>query len=340
MPLQLSAVRNAVFRLRPEEVAAVVFLIPTSWFTVIADRYVRDHALSRGQYPAAVSRLGFAIALLLLLALLVRHFPTSRLVVLARECVPFVTCVLIYTNLHDTLGFARSADIHPALAGFDQWLFGVQPTVWVEAFVTPERTELMNLLYWSFTWIAVGPPVTLLLLGRLRAVRTSTLGIVTCFFLGYALYVIFPARPPWLALADRYSVSLDGYALTRLARGAMELLPVDSRAAFPSLHAAVSLLSLYYSARFLKPLAVVLLPLVAGLLVSTVYLRHHFVADLLAGAALAPIAAALAPRLDRAWARRQRRLGFQPALGVEPDQPDLARESDEWPGGAPLETRP
>jgi membrane-associated phospholipid phosphatase len=55
---------------------------------------------------------------------------------------------------------------------------------------------------------------------------------------------------------------------------------------------------------------------VAGLWVSTVYLRHHYVVDLLAGWALAPIALVLAPRLDAWWARRQRSLGFATARGA------------------------
>lgn len=294
-----------------------MFLVPTTWYTLAADASTRGQAIARGGvYASAVSRLAFTLALLLLLRLLLRQWPGARVTLLARELLPFVACVLVYTNLHDTLGFVRDADIHPALAAFDQALFGVQPTVWAERFVSPGLTELMNLCYWSFGWIAPLVPLALLLRGRLREMRTATFGIVLCFFFGYALYVAFPARPPWVALAGRYSVDLGGYTLSHAAAGAMALLPTDSRAAFPSLHTAISLLSLYYAARFLRPLAWLIAPFVLGLLVATVYLRHHFVADLLAGAALAPCAAWLAPRIDAAWARAQRAHGLAPALGA------------------------
>ena len=73
---------------------------------------------------------------------------------------------------------------------------------------------------------------------------------------------------------------------------------MDSRAAFPSLHAAVSLVALVYAWRYAAPWFWVLLPFVLGLWVSTIYLRHHYVVDLLAGWALAPVAVWLAPRLD------------------------------------------
>ena len=45
------------------------------------------------------------------------------------------------------------------------------------------------------------------------------------------------------------------------------------------------------------------------------YLRHHYVVDLIAGWMLAPAAMWLAPRVDAWWARRQRAYGFTPALG-------------------------
>ena len=65
---------------------------------------------------------------------------------------------------------------------------------------------------------------------------------------------------------------------------------MDSRAAFPSLHAAVSLVALVYAWRHVRAWFWVLLPFALGLWVSTIYLRHHYVVDLLAGWALAPVA--------------------------------------------------
>ena len=53
--------------------------------------------------------------------------------------------------------------------------------------------------------------------------------------------------------------------------------------------------------------ATALLPVVLGLWASTIYLRHHFVVDLLAGFLLAPVALFVTPRLDAWWlAQRER----------------------------------
>jgi membrane-associated phospholipid phosphatase len=306
-----------LLRLRPEEVLALAFLVPTTYFTIVADQHARAILMANSQYPAAVARLAFAVSLLLLLALVVRHWPAAPIVSGAREMLPFFACVLIYTNLHDTLGFANPHDVHDSLAAFDQWLFGVQPTVWAERLITPNRTEFMNLLYWNFAWIAVLPSLLTLARGHWRDFRAVTFGIVLCFLLGYFLYVVFPAAPPRLALAHLYHVTLQGGAVSEAAERVLRLLPTDSRAAFPSLHAAVSVMALGYTWRLARWVAAVLLPVVLGLLASTIYLRHHFVADLVAGLALAFVAASLAPRLDRAWSARQRALGYAPALGAD-----------------------
>jgi membrane-associated phospholipid phosphatase len=60
----------------------------------------------------------------------------------------------------------------------------------------------------------------------------------------------------------------------------------------------------------------VLLPFTLGLWISTIYLRHHYAVDLIAGWMLAPVAMWIAPRVDGWWARRQVAYGYSPAPGA------------------------
>jgi membrane-associated phospholipid phosphatase len=314
----LPLARRALFRLRVEEAIALAFLVPTTWLTVAAYVYGREAGVLGPRYPGGVARLVVAAAALAALALALRLRPGSAVVAGLRETVPFLACVLIYTNLHDTIGFVNPRDVHYWLLGLDQALFGVEPCVWAERFITPARTELMQFLYLSFFWIAPSASLLLLLRRRWPEFRAATLGVVVCFYLGYALYVVFPAAPPRLVLVYDFSKNLRGYPVgfSALSARAFALLPADSRAAFPSLHAAVSLVVLVYAWRHLRPWFFLLLPFVLGLWVSTIYLRHHYFVDLVAGWALAPVALAGAPRLDAWWSRRQRALGYVPARGA------------------------
>jgi membrane-associated phospholipid phosphatase len=307
-----------LLRLRPEEAIALLFLVPTTYLTLAAYTYAREAGVIGPRYAGGVLRLGIAVGFLALLGLGARFAPGARWVKLQREVVPFLACVLIYTNLHDTIGFVNPHDVHWRLVAIDEWLFGVEPCVWAERFVSTGLTELMTFFYVNFFWIAPSTSLVLLARRRWREFRAATLGVVLCFYVGYFLYVVFPAAPPRLVLVARFTKTLYGYPhfFSNLQNRALALLPVDSRAAFPSLHAAVSLVALIYAWRHVRPWFWALLPFAAGLWVSTVYLRHHYVVDLLAGWALAPVGVLLAPRLDAWWASRQRAMGYEPARGA------------------------
>jgi membrane-associated phospholipid phosphatase len=310
--------RRVLFRLRVEEAIALAFLLPTTWLTLAAYVYAREAGVLGARYPGGVVRLGVAIGILVALALAQRRWPDSAAVRGLRETVPFLACILIYTNLHDTIGFVNPHDIHHWLVALDDQLFGVQPCVWTEQFITPFRTEVMQFLYLNFFWI--GPSTSMILLAQRRwpEFRAATLGVVIGFYIGYALYVVFPAAPPRLVLVYEFTKNLRGYPMgfSNLSAQAFSLLPVDSRAAFPSLHAAVSTVALIYAWRFIRPWFWILIPFVLGLWASTIYLRHHYVVDLIAGWLLAPLAIWAAPRLDAWWSRRQRTLGHRPPRGA------------------------
>lgn len=331
--------------MRPEEAIAVLFLLPTTWITAIAHYFAPDSGAIGPRFAGGVLRIGVAIVCAGILYLTARRKsePGSVLFFL-REMLPFLLCILIYTNLHDTIGFVNPNDIHDHLLAIDVWLFGVEPCLWVEQFYSRGRTEVFQLFYMSFAVLAPAVPILLLLQNRLAEFRRAALSIIVCFYLGYGLYLILPAAPPRIVLATQFTKNFGGDPIRDLVRGptwpweaqaaippppdsggiasraaenALALLPTDSRAAFPSLHAAVSLLALGLAWRFTRGLFFLLLPLSLGLWASTIYLRHHFVVDLIAGFALAPIAYVLTPRLE-AWWVAKREAGEKEAGSEEP----------------------
>jgi membrane-associated phospholipid phosphatase len=311
-------VKALLFRLRPEEAVALAFLLPTTWLTVAANVYAREAGVLGARHPGGLLRLAVGVVLGAGLALAVRFRPEAVLTRGLRDVLPFLLSILVYTNLHDTIGFVNPHDVHHELVALDKVLFGVEPTVWAERFITPARTEWMQFFYANFFWLAPSASLILLARGRFAAFRATTLAVMTCFYLGYVLYVLLPAAPPRLVLASEYSKNLYGYPqfFSKLNAEAFSLLPVDSRAAFPSLHTAVSLVMLASAWRFLRGWFYLSLPLCALLWVSTIYLRHHYAVDLVAGAALAALALLLAPRIDAWWSGQQRALGIEPARGA------------------------
>jgi membrane-associated phospholipid phosphatase len=229
---------------------------------------------------------------------------------------PFLIAIAIYTNLHDTIHFVNPHDVQDWFASADEWLFGVQPTIWAQQFYRPWLTEVLSFCYAVYLPMTILIPLILYIQGKDKDARTTLIGIVLCFYCGYILYIAFPTVPPRLWLADRYAFDLEGWYLSEAQRAMVSITESSSRAAFPSLHAAITLLTLIYSYRFVRKLFWFLLPVAIGLLTATIYLRHHYVVDLIAGIILALFVYKFSPSWDAAWERFRARLADKVKTGI------------------------
>lgn len=298
-------------RLRPEEGLLVLGFVVSAIVTIYANVDLATRGISSRRIEGGLVRLAvvpvLAVAVLYIQRYLHRASAGSRArgaAEFARMALPFVMCIAVYTNLHDTVRFVNPNDIHHHLAAAEQWLFGGQPVVWAEHYITRGRTEFFNLFYANFYLVAPSVVILLWFTGRRAQARHVLLGTIICFYSGYVLYVLFPAAPPRLYFESLglFTVTLRGGAITNFQQALIEMMPNHAaRAAFPSLHAAVSCLSLVYAWRYCRGFFPILLAFVVPLLVSTVYLRHHWVVDLIAGAALVPWVLWITPRFERWW---------------------------------------
>jgi membrane-associated phospholipid phosphatase len=107
-------------------------------------------------------------------------------------------------------------------------------------------------------------------------------------------YLLVPAIGPIYTLRDQYTVPLH-QSLLMLNREVdfMDFARIR-RDVFPSLHVAISFVAWLYAYRNSKKLFWILSPLIFSLWVSTVYLRYHYLIDVVAGLILAPLSFLLA----------------------------------------------
>jgi len=168
------------------------------------------------------------------------------------------------------------------LIAFDHWLTGVNPSLWLERFAHPALNEFMQFAYFTYF-------LFLLILGAVLycqrdfksywAVMTySALG----YGLGYVIAMIFPVQSPWFTLVGQWHAELAGGPFTAL----INLIEKCGRvhgAAFPSQHVAGAMAALWGAWRHRRWLFWIFLPFVACMCVSTVYVRNHYVADVLGG---------------------------------------------------------
>ena len=300
---------RAFRRLRPEEAIFVVGFVPSTLVTLDAYWQQAGRDLPTERIEGGLIRLAVATLLGLTIPWIDRARPRlsgswAGFVDFYRTVLPFVLCIAVYTNMHDTVRFVNPHDVHHHILALEEWLFGGQPVVWAEAYITRGRTELFNAFYASFFAIAPSAVIVLWAMGKRAEARETLLAVIVCFYTGYLFYLLLPAAPPRLYMESLgyFHIDLKGGPIADFQEALLRMMPDDaSRAAFPSLHSGVSLVTLYYVWRHCRWYFPILLVVVVGLLTSTVYLRHHWVVDLLGGALLVPWAIWATPRLERWW---------------------------------------
>ena len=236
-------------------------------------------------------------------------------VAILRDWGPVILIMWLFQSLETYTGVVRQTSIDEYLYRADQWLFGVEPTVWLSGHSTPLLTDYMALAYGLYFITPMILATMLSLRGRREDFREMTTALVLQMGIGFFLFLMFPAGPP------RYFDPLvhggfdppvlhSHFGLFELQQGAFDSAdPARTRSAFPSLHCSLALLTLIYSYRFSDAVWPrhprlwfrIVLVIVVSLWISVVYLRHHWVVDIFAGLIVGAVANWLAPILRLRW---------------------------------------
>jgi hypothetical protein len=201
---------------------------------------------------------------------------------------------------------------------FDLRVFGVEPALAWDRWVTPATTEWFSFFYFGYFFLIAAHVLTVTLAVREPRLRHEFVLLVTLVFgLGHLSYTLVPGFGPFRELAPAFEHRLDGPVFWRCVTHAVGAGGARTDI-FPSLHTAVptalSLFSLRHRQRkpygALMPITVFATP---QIILATMFLRWHWLADVLAGVTLAGVAYVLSSGLAAWEARRRELLRAQPA---------------------------
>lgn len=214
-----------------------------------------------------------------------------------RDWFPFLAFLMIYEAFRlRTWALVLPVDKDAMLLRWDTRLFGVTPSVPLEAWIAPSLTTLLT---YAYALHLVLPPVMGLLWYRrsLHVFREFLLAILVAGIVGSQGYAFVPAIGPGYAYPSLYHRLLSGATYENLT-GLLDSARAP-RDAFPSLHVAVSSIVLWFAWRRGRLTFAIVLPLVLANWLSTIYLRYHYMVDVIAGWILAVAAIALASLILR-----------------------------------------
>jgi membrane-associated phospholipid phosphatase len=273
----------------------LVFLIALSLLTL----------LFQGQIPLSRSlifRYILLMGLVFALRLLSDRKTMGRGFIIFSHFSPILFVTLIYDSLGDLIQFLHR-DIDPWLIRIDLFIFGVHPTVWMERWIVPWLTDIMSLAYLSYYFLPLTLAMVLYAKDRMAEFHMSIFVLAFGYYLSFVGYILFPAIGPRFTLTHLQTVPLEGSFLTDLVRDGLNALEHNKRDCMPSGHTQIVLMLLYLAHRHERPLFSIFLPVICALILSTVYLRYHYIIDLFAGAAMAVACIIIGPRLYVWWNR-------------------------------------
>jgi membrane-associated phospholipid phosphatase len=235
---------------------------------------------------------------------------------------PAPVIFLSFKEMYVIMQSFGTRDFDQLLITIDRWMFGTDPTVWLTRVSSPALTEVLQISYASFYILMCTVGFEVYRRADKRDFSVVMFTFLYGFFLSYVGYLLVPAVGPRFTLHDFNALNSDlpGLFATNAIRdfiNAGESIPKNianpmmfaQRDAFPSGHTEMTLIVMYLAARFRLKSRYLLYAFGTLLIISTVYMRYHYVVDLLGGAAFMAFAVWTAPGLMRLWETCLRKIG-------------------------------
>jgi membrane-associated phospholipid phosphatase len=210
---------------------------------------------------------------------------------------PLLMIPLSYKELGYLVPRLHPHDLDHELAAIDYRLFGTDPVVWLSRLNAPPLTLVLQLSYLTYY---VFPLVLAVVLWRRRQfgrMHVLLFFIAIGIYVSYLGYIAVPAIGPRFFLTNQVA-PFQGVLVGHIRR-VLDSAEGLTRDCFPSGHTELTMLVLYCAWRFERRLFWIILVPASALIFSTVYLRYHYVIDVLAGAAIAVVLMGVGDRLYR-----------------------------------------
>lgn len=204
----------------------------------------------------------------------------------------FLTVHLSYFTMRDLLPLVSPYTLDAQLWQFDTQVLHFEPAIWMERFITPPTAEWFSFFYLCYFAIVLVHIVPMAFLWRDEVVLAEfSLSMLLIYTVAQTFYMIVPGFGPVRYLADQFQHSLpDGFWVRTV------LETVESGGAqkdiFPSLHTGAPVLLTLFSFRHRDKLPFtytwpIMAFFAANIVIATMFLRWHYLIDVIVGLAFA-----------------------------------------------------
>jgi membrane-associated phospholipid phosphatase len=244
-------------------------------------------------------------------AIVSSKYKGGKVFTLVRRLYVIPIVFFIYSNIHLYIPLVNPHDYDTTLIAWDLAIFGVNPTEWIGKLANPLLTEYLQFAYMMFY-------VLPFILGVEFTLRESddrffefARIVIFGFFFSYILYFFMPAIGPRFTIHDfsMINTELPGIFLTNFFRDLVNagggVMPdtvnpaeIVNRDCMPSGHTMMTLITILIAFKFKSKYKWIVAVIGFSLIFSTVYLRYHYVVDVVAGIAFALLTMWLEPKIE------------------------------------------
>lgn len=252
------------------------------------------------------------VALIFVLARIFEKYADKRATILIRKLYLIPVIFVIYTQVQYFVRILNPELCDPFLVELDCTIFGVNPTEWISAISFPALTEYMQYAYFSFFFLPIIHGIEWYARKRDFEFNEVIRIVVFSFYFSYLLYFFVPAIGPRFFIHDFHLISseLPGLWLTDTLREIINTgggIPIGcpnpadmvNRDCMPSGHTMMTLINIILAFRLKSKLRYFFLIVGSSLIFATIYLRYHYVVDVMAGVIFCFIALWMEPYFNR-----------------------------------------
>lgn len=232
---------------------------------------------------------GLPAVVLMFLIFLQNRYPKNKSLILIRLFSPLLFLPVLYneTDYFNNLFFVQNLD--PFFANIEFFLFHSQLSLlFSEIFHFDWLAELMYFGYFSYYLLILLVPLYVYYTEGIRLTEKVIFIIINSFLLYYLIFIIIPVAGPQFYFSEKMISLPGGYVFGSIVK-LIQQLGEGQTGAFPSSHVSICLIILYMCQIEIKKLFPYVLIISILLILSTVYLRAHYVIDLLGALIMTPV---------------------------------------------------
>jgi membrane-associated phospholipid phosphatase len=266
--------------LSPLDIGTILYILFSGIYMLIGSSHLTN----------MLPHFALRIIILVLIALLIYakiKFP-NKIILLVKNTYPLLFLSFFYTETSYLKNILFSTNLDLYFSHAEQYFWGCQPSMAFAGFM-PQNwfNEWMNICYFSYYFLTLVICITLYILEREKSYKGIFI-VVFSFYMYYTIYDFLPVVGPQFYFDTMRSSGTPPYFFGKIMRYIL-LNMEEPTGAFPSSHVGIALILSYVAYKDLKKVFYISFPFILGICFATVYLKAHYLLDVLGALISVPL---------------------------------------------------